>query len=68
VIGLSQQALIERLERWFEEEMPRLYRYLCYQTNDRSAAEEITSIACEKALNKLGQYDPQRGEMRVWLS
>lgn len=67
MIGLSQQALIERFERWFEEEVPRLYRYLCYQTNDRSAAEDITSIACEKALNKLGQYDSQRGEMRVWL-
>jgi RNA polymerase sigma-70 factor, ECF subfamily len=67
VIDISRQALIEQFERWFEEEMPRLYRYLCYQTNDRSAAEEITSTACEKALTRLDQYDPQRGEMRVWL-
>jgi RNA polymerase sigma factor (sigma-70 family) len=67
VTGYPQQALIERFERWFEEEMPRLYRYLCYQTSDQTAAEEITSTACEKALNKLDQYDPQRGEMRVWL-
>lgn len=65
--GLPQPTLIERFERWFEEEMPRLYRYLCYQTNDRSAAEEITAAACEKALTRLNQYDAQRGEMRVWL-
>lgn len=67
MIGLPQSALIERFERWFEAEMPRLYRYLCYQTNDRSAADEITAIACEKAITRLDQYDPQRGEMHVWL-
>jgi RNA polymerase sigma-70 factor, ECF subfamily len=67
VTTLSQQALIERFEQWFAEEMPRLYRYLCYQTNDQSVAEEITSIACEKAITRLDQYDPQRGDMRVWL-
>jgi RNA polymerase sigma-70 factor (ECF subfamily) len=62
-----QPTLLERFEKWFEEEMPGLYRYLCYQTNDRSAAEEITAATCEKALTRLNQYDPQRGEMRVWL-
>lgn len=67
MIGLLQPTLIERFERWFEEEMPRLYRYLCYQTNDQAAAEEITATTCEKALTRLHQYDPQRGEMRVWL-
>lgn len=44
-----------------------LYRYLCYQTHDQLTAEEITSSCCEKALRKIDQYDPSRGELRVWL-
>jgi RNA polymerase sigma factor (sigma-70 family) len=62
-----QSVLIARFELWFQEEMPRLYRYLCYQTRDPSAAEDITSATCEKALKKMEQYDPERGELRVWM-
>lgn len=64
---LPQEALMTRFDRWFQEEMPRLYRYVCYQTRDLSAAEEITATTCEKALKKIDQYDPARGELRVWL-
>jgi RNA polymerase sigma factor (sigma-70 family) len=64
---LPQEALIVRFELWFREEMPSLYRYVCYQTRDPAAAEEITSTTCEKALRKMAQYDPLRGELRVWL-
>ncbi len=56
-----------RFELWFEQEMPRLYRYLCYQTRDQAAAEEITASVCEKALAKASQYNPARGEMRAWM-
>lgn len=64
---LPQAVLIARFELWFQEEMPRLYRYLCYQTHEQSAAEEITSIVCEKALKKLAQYDSERGDLRLWM-
>ena len=67
MIQIPQDAALMQFELWFREEMPRLYRYLCYQTHDQSAAEEITSTCCEKALHKLDQFDPARGEMRVWL-
>ena len=53
---IPQKMLNSRFELWFQEEMPRLYRYLCYQTRDSSAAEEITSSTCEKALKKINQY------------
>ena len=56
-----------QFELWFQEEMPRLYRYLCYQTRDPGVAEEITSRTCEKALSKVHLYDPARGDLRVWM-
>lgn len=54
-------------EAWYEQEMPRLYRYLCYRTRDKELAEEVTASTCEKALQKLSQYNPARGEFRSWL-
>jgi len=63
----TKASLLAGFEQWFQEEMPRLYRYVCYQTRDQAAAEEITAAACEKALRKLEQYDPQRGELRSWM-
>lgn len=65
--NIPQKMLETRFEAWFNEEMPRLYRYLCYQTRDRDAAEEITSRVCERALSRIGQYDPSRGELRMWI-
>jgi RNA polymerase sigma-70 factor (ECF subfamily) len=67
VTCIPQNTLIERFEQWYQEEMPRLYRYLCYQVHDPTAAEEITAVTCEQALKKIEQYDPQRGELRVWM-
>ena len=34
---------------------------------DRSAAEEVTSAAFEKAWRKRRQIDPERGSARTWL-
>ena len=62
-----KETKITRFELWFQEEMPRLYRYVCYHTRDRVAAEEITATICEKALRKLDHYDPSRGEFRNWM-
>jgi RNA polymerase sigma factor (sigma-70 family) len=61
------EEVTERIELWFRQEMPRLYRYLCYQTCDKSSAEEITSSVCEKAISKITQYDPSRGDLRIWM-
>lgn len=57
----------ERIDLWFQLEMPRLFRYLCYRTCDRGAAEELTSVICEKAIAKIASYDPSRGDLRVWM-
>lgn len=62
-----QSLMNTQFELWFQEEMPRLYRYLCYQARDPGVAEEITSSTCEKALRKIHLYDPARGELCVWM-
>jgi RNA polymerase sigma factor (sigma-70 family) len=57
----------QRIDLWFQLEMPKLFRYLCYRTCTRAAAEELTSVICEKAIQKIAAYDPSRGEIRLWI-
>jgi RNA polymerase sigma factor (sigma-70 family) len=44
-----------------------LYAYLAGLLRDRSAAEEVTSQAFERAWRKRRQLDPRRGSGRAWL-
>ena len=58
---------IALFERWYEHEMPSLYRYILYKVRDVTVAEEITATICERALSRLDQYDEARGEMKSWM-
>ena len=55
------------LEAWYRQEMPRLFNYISYRVGSRVDAEELTAITCEKALDRLGQYDPERGTLTLWI-
>lgn len=38
-----------------------------YRVRSADAADDLTSQIFEKALAKIGSYDPDRGELAVWL-
>lgn|SRR5574341_38820 len=60
-------TVLDLFELWYEQEMPRLFNFVCYRVRDEALAEEITSTVCEQALVHLSQYDPQRGEFKAWM-
>lgn len=60
----NTQALFEA---WYELEMPRIFRYVCYRVRDRAAAEEVTAAVCVEAIQHLDRYDPCRGEFEGWM-
>lgn len=51
----------------YRESRDDVYAYVAGLLRDRSAAEEVTSQAFEKAWRKRGQLDPDRGPARAWL-
>ncbi len=63
----NDDNVLNLFEVWYEQEMPRLYRYIFYKIRDVAIAEDLTSLVCEQALGRLDQYDPGRGEMRAWM-
>ena len=44
-----------------------VYAYAAGLLRDRSAAEEVTATAFERAFRKRGRFDPRRGSARAWL-
>ena len=54
-------------ETLYRESRDDLYAYVAGLLRDRSAAEEVTSQAFERAWRKRKQLDPDRGPARAWL-
>jgi RNA polymerase sigma-70 factor (ECF subfamily) len=44
-----------------------LYAYVATLLRDRSAAEDVTALAFERAFRRRRGYDPRRGSPRAWL-
>lgn len=54
-------------ESLYRESRDDVYAYVAGLLRDRSAAEEVTSQAFERAWRKRRQLDPARGSGRAWL-
>lgn len=54
-------------EALYRESRDDVYAYVAGLLRDRSAAEEVTSQAFERAWRKRRQLDPERGSARTWL-
>ena len=51
----------------YERTFPRVYAYVASLLRDRSAAEDVTAQAYERAYRKRGSYRAGRGSMEAWL-
>jgi RNA polymerase sigma factor (sigma-70 family) len=63
VVSLAAKAL----EGGYEREFPRLYGYVRYRVEDRATADDLTSQAFLRALDRLSTFDPARGAIGPWL-
>jgi RNA polymerase sigma-70 factor (ECF subfamily) len=57
----------ERFESLYRRTFPRVYAYVASLLHDRSAAEEVTAQAYERAYRKRSSYKPRRGTPEAWL-
>jgi RNA polymerase sigma-70 factor, ECF subfamily len=61
------QAGVEDFEAMYRRTFPRVYAYAASLLRDRSAAEEVTAQAFERAYRKRRSYRPRRGTVDAWL-
>jgi RNA polymerase sigma-70 factor, ECF subfamily len=61
------QAAWERFEALYRANRDDLYAYVFTLLRDRSAAEDVTALAFERAFWRRRTFDKRRGEERAWL-
>jgi RNA polymerase sigma-70 factor (ECF subfamily) len=57
----------EAFEELYRRTFPRVYAYVASLLRDRSAAEEVTAQAFERAYRRRSSYRPGRGPAEAWL-
>jgi RNA polymerase sigma-70 factor (ECF subfamily) len=57
----------EDFEALYRRTFPRVYAYAASILRDRSAAEEVTAQAYERAYRKRRSFRPRRGTVDAWL-
>ena len=61
------EALMDTFEDLYRRTFPRVYAYVASLLRDRSAAEEVTAAAFERAYRKRSSYREGRGSPEAWL-
>jgi len=57
----------EVFEDLYRSSRDDLFAYVCGLLRDRSAAEDVTALAFERAFRRRRRFDPDRGTHRAWL-
>jgi RNA polymerase sigma-70 factor, ECF subfamily len=56
-----------RLERLYQACRDDVYAYVASVLGDHALAEDVTSLAFERAFRRRALFNPQRGSERAWL-
>lgn len=67
VPSLAGNIPSETFESLYERTFPRVYAYVASLLRDRSAAEDVTAQAFERAYRKHGSYRPAKGTPEQWI-
>jgi RNA polymerase sigma factor (sigma-70 family) len=66
-VPLAAAARSEGFAELYERAFPRVYAYVASLLRDRSAAEDVTAQAFERAYRKRLSYRASRGSMDAWV-
>jgi RNA polymerase sigma factor (sigma-70 family) len=65
--GKAAINAIESFAAFYEQYLPKIFRYISYRINDKFLAEDITSVVFEKALTKFNQYNAEKAALSTWI-
>jgi RNA polymerase sigma factor (sigma-70 family) len=64
---MAADTEVEDFDALYRRTFPRVYAYAASLLRDRSAAEEVTAQAYERAYRKRRSFRPRRGTVDAWL-
>jgi RNA polymerase sigma-70 factor (ECF subfamily) len=65
--GKAAVNAIEAFTAFYEQYLPKVFKYISYRINDKFLAEDITSVVFEKALTKFSQYNAEKAAFSTWI-
>jgi RNA polymerase sigma-70 factor, ECF subfamily len=60
-------ATAESFEDLYRNTFPRVYAYVASLLRNRTAAEDVTALAFERAYRKRGRFSARRGSPEAWV-
>jgi RNA polymerase sigma-70 factor (ECF subfamily) len=66
-VPTSGPGASEQFEQLYRSSAADLYAYVASLLRDRSAAEDVTALAFERAFRRRALFDVHRGSARSWL-
>jgi RNA polymerase sigma factor (sigma-70 family) len=63
----TSEPMTARFDALYRETASDVFVYVMTLLRDRTAAEDVTSAAFERAYRRQGSFDPKRGTQRAWL-
>lgn len=67
LIASCQAGTLEDFDPLYRHYVQPIFAFLHRRTLDRQTAEDLTSITFMKALEKISQYSPKKGNFGAWL-
>jgi RNA polymerase sigma-70 factor (ECF subfamily) len=63
----TTEPMTARFDALYRETASDVFAYVMTLLRDRTAAEDVTSAAFERAYRRQSGFDPERGTQRAWL-
>jgi RNA polymerase sigma factor (sigma-70 family) len=61
------KATAEAFTVFYEQYLPRIFRYISFKVTDKFLAEDLTSAVFEKALTKFKSYSSEKAAVSTWI-
>ena len=63
----DSRGTAEVFGRLYEENLPKVFRYISYRVGNTQLAEDLTSMVFEKALTRFNTYRSDRASFATWV-
>lgn len=67
IISACQSGETERFAELYDLYFDRIFRFIFHKTMQRDLAEDLTSDTFVRALEKLNQFNPEKGQFSTWI-
>ncbi len=61
------KSTAEAFSLFYEEYLPKIFKYISYRISDKFLAEDLTSTVFEKALTKYETYSSKKAVISTWV-